>query len=106
MELDKQKIMADLGIDEEMLKELLGDFLPDAETDIKNLEEALASDNFDEIAKLGHGLKGMAANIGITQMQDMAKTIEQLAKESKDKQKISENLESLKSALKELKNST
>ncbi|MBF0489555.1 MAG: Hpt domain-containing protein [Candidatus Omnitrophica bacterium] len=98
----KKKAMEILGIDEEIFNELLQCFLIEAQEEIDKLDGAIATDNFLVISQIGHGLKGMAGNLYMTHMQDLAKTLETLAKEAKDKQAIIQKAEELKLAMKEL----
>lgn len=101
--IDKQKAIEELGIDEGVYDELLRCFISEAEAEIYKLEEAVKEDNFAEIAAIGHGLKGIAGNLRIKRMQDVAKVIEINARESKDKRMIMEKTEALKKDLWELR---
>ena len=103
MEFDKKKAMNELGVDEETFNELLKSFFSDASAETEKLRAAIETDNFEEIARIGHTLKGMAANYRITTVQDMAKTIEMLAKENKNKQEIIQNVRSLKENIENLR---
>jgi len=103
MEFDKKKAMDELGIDEETFNELFKSFFSDAEAEVKKIENAVAMGDFDEIARGGHTLKGLAGNYRIAYIQDHAKIIELLAKNDKDTQKIVQNLQILKGGLEELR---
>ncbi|MBF0504503.1 MAG: Hpt domain-containing protein [Candidatus Omnitrophica bacterium] len=103
MEFDKKKAMDEMGEDEESYNELLRIFCPDAEIELKKLEEALKADNFDEIVRIGHTLKGLAANFYVTPVQVIAKNIEHLARVRRDKQAIVGNLQILKEGMAELR---
>ncbi len=46
------------------------------------LRENIANQNFDEISKAAHALKGSAFNLGATQLAERAKSIEDAAKEA------------------------
>ena len=102
----KKKAIEELGIGEGVFDELLRCFIPEAEAEIEKLDDALKADNFEEIAQIGHGLKGMAGNLRISRMQDAAKAIEMSAKENnKDMRAIKEKAAELKQGLAELKQS-
>jgi HPt (histidine-containing phosphotransfer) domain-containing protein len=105
MELDKKKAMDELGVDEETFNELLKSFFSDADAEIEKLRAAIENDNFEEIARIGHTLKGMAGNYRITPIESIGKSIEQCAKESKDKQTIIDNLKAMEEGIEELKKS-
>lgn len=102
-QLDKKKAMEELGLDEDVFGELLRDFLSEAEAQIKKLGETIEAGNYDEIVQIGHSLKGMAGNLRIIPMQDLARSIEELAKESKDKQAIIKKYQAVKESLKDLR---
>jgi HPt (histidine-containing phosphotransfer) domain-containing protein len=92
MELDKKKIAAELMIDEDVLNELLHDFLSQAEDAIAKLSGACGAGNFDEIKDLAHFIKGAAGNLRITPMHEAAKEIEAYAKEKNNLNVISEKI--------------
>ena len=101
----KKKAIEELGIDENIFDELLRCFIPEAEAEMQKLEEAIKADDFDAIAQIGHGLKGMAGNLRIVHMQYAAKAIEMIVRESKDKQAIIKKAAELRQYLSELKKS-
>jgi len=104
VQYDKSKAMEVLGIDEGILNELLQCYITEAEGEIVKLEEAIRTDNFVRMAEIGHGLKGMSGNLYIYHIQEMAKGLEVLAKDSnKDKAAITQRAADLKQAIEELK---
>lgn len=99
----KKRAMQELGIDENVFDDLLRCFISEAEEQMQKLEEAVKADNFDEIAQIGHGLKGMAGNLRIANMQYAAKAMEAIAKEGKIKPEIRKKAIELRQYLLELK---
>jgi HPt (histidine-containing phosphotransfer) domain-containing protein len=99
----KKRAIEELGLDESVYDELLRSFIPEAEDDIRKLGEAAEADDFDEIARIGHGLKGTAGNLRIENMRCAAGAIEALAKEGRDKRAITEKTDELRRDLAELK---
>ena len=105
MQIDKQKILNELGgIAEDFYNELVYDFISQVEVEIAKLDKAKEVDNFDEIAQIGHFIKGSAGNLRIEEIQNIAKEIELFGQEKKkDKKIIEKSMVKLKIALGELK---
>ena len=104
MQLDKKKACDELGVDEETFTELLKSFFSDADDEIVKLEKAIEVDNFEEIVRIGHTIKGLAGNYRVTPIQNLAETIEHLAKEGENnKQAIIEKCQEMKEGLKALR---
>ncbi|MEI7999680.1 MAG: Hpt domain-containing protein [Candidatus Omnitrophota bacterium] len=99
----KNKAMKEMGVDEVIYNDLLECFLTEAREEVDQLDTAIKIDSFLEITRIGHGLKGMAGNLHITHIQEMAKALEVLAAQGKDKQALIQKAVALKQALEELK---
>ena len=99
---DKKKVIAELNLDEETFNELLQDFIKQSEKAIGDLDTAIGADAFDEVAKIGHFIKGSSGNLRITRMHTLAGKIEMIAKDNQNKGEIEENSERLKKELKRL----
>lgn len=100
MQLNKQKALQELGIPEEFYDELMGDFITQTEGVLNKLDMLKETDNFEEIAKLAHFIKGSAGNLRIDELYSIAKEIEFTAKEKKN---IISSVEKLKSSFQGLK---
>lgn len=100
---DKMRAMQELGVNEGAFNGLLRWFIVEAEESLVKLDAAIKADDFAGIARIGHGLKGMAANLCINGIRDMARALEMSAKERKDKQVVMEQAAALKQAMAELK---
>lgn len=64
--------------DTEFERELLGVFIEDCEDRIQRLSAAIAAGRLDEIKREAHTIKGAAANVGTTQLQEIATQLEAL----------------------------
>lgn len=100
MEVDKEAALTVLGITEQMYDELIGDFLAQFVLDINNLNIALEQEDFEQIRKIGHSIKGSAGNLRLKEISLTAKQIEQ---ENKDKNVVKDKIPLLKENLKELR---
>ena len=64
---------------EEFELELLQIFVEDTQVHLQGLKSAIASNNFQQLARETHHIKGASANIGATTIQIKAEKLEQLA---------------------------
>ena len=76
------------------LEDLIPGFLENRNLDIKTIYDALARDDYDAIAKLGHSMKGVGGGYGFDTITDIGRSIEQAAKD-KNPQKIKASLSEL-----------
>ncbi len=66
------------------LKEIMGDdfselvtiFISDGNTQLDNLDTAIASSNAEDTRRIAHTLKGSSANLGIDTLSQMCKELE------------------------------
>ncbi|MFM9912086.1 MAG: DAHL domain-containing protein [Methylophilaceae bacterium] len=65
-----------LGDDETIIQELLQIFISSTAPMLDQMGAAVAAQHFAETKKLGHQLKGSAANLGATRLQELAKELE------------------------------
>jgi len=65
--------------DTDFEKELFGVFLEDCEERLERLNEALTAGRLSEIQREAHTIKGAAANVGTTRLQEIAMHLEALA---------------------------
>ncbi len=66
---------------EEFELELLQMFVENAQLQIEELKNAIATHNFEQIERKAHHLKGSSANIGITAMYQTATKLEELVRQ-------------------------
>ena len=101
---EKQKILAELTyLSEDVYDELLGILLLQAEEKITELKAAAEKDDFPSIAKIAHSLKGSSGNLRVNTIYEPAKSMELIARENPDKQKIVGDIVHLEEALSLLK---
>ena len=79
----KEEILKSMGgIPEEVYDAIVVSFYEEAKGRVETISNAMKSNDFDTIAKAAHGIKGSAANLRLTQIQDNAKALEHAAKSS------------------------
>ena len=91
----KEKI--EIKIDPE-IADLIPGFLNNREKDIKTMESCIEEENFEQIERLGHSMKGSGAGYGFNGISEIGSFIEIAGKE-KDIEKIKKGIEDLKSYL-------
>lgn len=102
MKLDKQRAMAELDVPEDFYLELVRDFLGQADAAVKRLGElAAAGGPFEEMAKIGHFLKGSAGNLRIQEIYEMAIELERAGLQG-DRSVVVQKLGEIRGALAEL----
>ena len=87
---DLSKALEMAGGDKEFLKEVLNIFINDYPAKLSSLKEAVAKEDFKTIVELAHALKGAAANLGLSSIQELLRQLEYAGKEHQ-----SENLETI-----------
>ena len=103
MEIDLNKIEAELGIGKDVVVELLKEYLKESEGLLSKLEAAVASGDYAVMVSTAHTLKGSAGNLRVTSIQDAARTVEMAAREKKDKAAMEPQVGALKILHSELK---
>ena len=101
---EKKKILAELTyLSEEVYDELLGILLLQTEEKIRELKTAVENDDFSSIAKIAHSLKGSSGTLRVNTLYEPAKSMEFIARENPDRQKIAGDIVHLEEALYSLK---
>ncbi len=67
--------------DKDLLEELIDLFLQDSRQEIPLLRESAGKGDSTNIIRLAHGLKGELGNLGVSRASDLARQIEDKAKE-------------------------
>ncbi|MCP4107099.1 MAG: response regulator [Desulfobacteraceae bacterium] len=80
LRLDTEQLLDIADYDEELILELIGEFLKDAPLYLQELQEAIISGDQYRIVKEAHRLNGLAANVGGMQLLDMGQKIENPAR--------------------------
>ncbi|MHC4270707.1 MAG: ATP-binding protein, partial [Planctomycetota bacterium] len=68
--------LAERGMDEEIIKELVPLFILDNKEQLKSLASALENGEIKQIRSLAHAIKGASANVGATRISEIALKIE------------------------------
>ncbi|MBU0499465.1 MAG: PAS domain S-box protein [Gammaproteobacteria bacterium] len=74
-----QGLIADLG--EEVLREMLGQFMADLDQRQQDVEQGVAEGRFADVARIGHSLKGVAGTLGLRALQGVAADLDQAARD-------------------------
>ena len=69
-------IFSDLPMDDESFREIARDFVPQLETKLRELDEAVGRSDFEEIASLAHWLKGAGGTCGFSQFTEPSGRLE------------------------------
>lgn len=77
--------LRELGGDDDpgLLLEVIGMFLEDAPTRIREIEHGLANGDIKLLERAAHSLKSASANVGATQLSTICKRIEEIARQQK-----------------------
>ncbi len=81
--LDTQVAIVRIGGNTEVYKKILKKFMDAQESVIREIKTALEKNDFDQAKLLAHSLKGVAGNIGATELDQQAEQLESLIKQEK-----------------------
>ena len=95
--------LVDMGLSDEESKEFIHELIPQLETHITLIEKALTIQDFHQIERLTHGLKGSATNLGTGGIADLLVEINTYLKSGIDMDIVTTYLEYLKYYTQELK---
>ncbi len=84
-----------LGLEEDEYRELIELFVMTGSADFEKIQAGMANSDADQVMRSAHTIKGAAGNLGLMEVSDVAKTIEENANNNQ--------LEGLESALAALK---
>ncbi len=79
--IDLETLADNLDFDIEDVYVLLELFIENAQASLASIEEAIEAKNLETIANEAHAIKGSAANLMLVDIQDIAREIENAAKE-------------------------
>jgi len=102
--IDFSRIQETSDGDTEFERDLLGVFIEDCEDRLQRLNAAIAAGRLDEIKREAHTIKGAAANVGTTRLQEIALRLETLSDASIPEgqalsEKLAEEFERVKAAI-------
>lgn len=98
-----KELGADLGLEEDEYKELVELFAESGSSDFNTLQEAMATGDAEKVMRSAHTIKGASGNLGLTDVSETARIIEegalnnQLADVSSAVQILKKHFEAIKS---------
>lgn len=78
--MEFKELAENLGLDEDEFLELVDLYLETCSTDIVKLESAVHQSNIQRVVELSHSLKGSSGNLGFMDIFEVAKGIEERAR--------------------------
>ena len=66
---------------EEELREVLPQFFNNLKDNMEELKQQIKEENISEIRRIAHGIKGSAGSFGLSEINDLARELEQTAAE-------------------------
>jgi len=93
--MDKSKLIIQIDTD---LKDIIPEFMMVRAQDVNLLKSYVITQDFDQIIKLGHRMKGSSASYGFIAMSEIGRQLEHAGK-IKDINLIKKNIESLENYL-------
>ena len=75
------RIYSDLPMDEPDFREIVVDFVPQLEAKLEEMKSAVTAQDFEELARLAHWLKGAGGTCGFREFYDPSVELEQAAKQ-------------------------
>lgn len=71
-----KELGANLGLEEDEYRELVELFVTTGSADFEKIQGAIAVSDTDQVMRSAHTIKGAAGNLGLTDVSDVAKIIE------------------------------
>jgi histidine phosphotransfer protein HptB len=81
LNMDFKQLAEKIGLEENEYIELIELFIDTSAADMTTLENAVEKENADEVEKAAHSLKGASASLGLTDIAEIARLIEENARE-------------------------
>jgi len=97
--LSAEEMASKIGLNAKHIPILVQSFTDESAGIVEKLEEAIASNNYAEIANTAHSIKGSSGNLKFTEMYELAKDLELSAKDSKADYPYAEACASIKKAI-------
>jgi HPt (histidine-containing phosphotransfer) domain-containing protein len=74
-----QELADNLGLEVDEYRELIELFIDTGSADFQKIQEALAGGNSDQVMRSAHTIKGAAGNLGLMDVSETARSIEDCA---------------------------
>ena len=97
--MDMEELLGAKAVLKKRFPELIEGYLEDAQIYLQGIEDGLASDDMEKIAKSAHPLKSASAGLGVAGVSRIAKAMEETAKNGGAKTEIEPLVAPLKDAL-------
>ena len=78
--MDIRQLAENLGLEEEEYLELIGLFIETGVSDLNKLQSAIEEGSEEKAVNAAHSIKGAAMNLGLTELSEIAKEIEEKAR--------------------------
>jgi HPt (histidine-containing phosphotransfer) domain-containing protein len=92
---DSMPIQSSLPMKNEKFRELVGQFVGRLDEQLRNMDQACADGDHEELTRLGHWLKGSGGSVGFHDFTEPAAELEIAAREG-DERRIDMRLKELK----------
>jgi HPt (histidine-containing phosphotransfer) domain-containing protein len=96
-----KQLAENLGLEEDEYMELIELFIETGISDLEKLNSAIDEGNGEEAANAAHSIKGAAGNLGLVDLSETAKEIEEKARNNR-LEEIAESAQALKGKLEEI----
>lgn len=93
------KLIEYIGTDEVAIRNMLNIFLTSSSDIMQQIQTSIADGNLEEVAKNAHKLKPNIDIFGIKCLHETVRTLESLARQNKDPEKIKELVQQLQNTL-------
>ena len=95
------ELAENLGLEEDEFLELVELYIETCSADLVKLESAVQQSNIQEVVELSHSIKGSSGNLGFMNVFDMAKEIEEKARDNVIEGAVS-SVQSIKEIVKQI----
>ena len=100
--MNLRELSENLGLEEDEYMELIQLFIETGMSDIKKLKSTIEAANAEKAVNIGHSFKGAALNLGLMEFFEIAKVIENTARDGQLK-KTAHIVQALQKKLKTMK---
>lgn len=77
--MNLQELADNLGLEVDEYRELVELFIDTGSADFQKIEDGLAGNDTDQVSRSAHTIKGAAGNLGLVDISETARTIEERA---------------------------
>lgn len=99
---DLEKNSQELKITIDIYRRILTSAIEQTQNDITDIESVLADAEFEKIGEISHRIKGDYGNMRIEQLSSLARKMERVSKEEKDKEQLQMLIDEFKNSFSQL----